>query len=92
VPAGPRLVITVSVILIVVVLLIVVIATTKLQTNQPNTQVIVNLLNGQQYFGAPHVYQGDYDGYSTNQWPVYYGPSTASQPILGHNQQKPAGA
>jgi hypothetical protein len=79
VPAGPRLVITVSVILIVVVLLIVVIATTKLQTNQPNTQVIVNLLNGQQYFGAPHVYQGDYNGKPTSQWPVYYGPNNASQ-------------
>jgi len=79
VPAGPRLVITVSVILIVVVLLIVVIATTKLQTNQPNTQVIVNLLNGQQYFGAPHVYQGDNGGTPTSQWPVYYGPNNASQ-------------
>jgi len=76
--ARPRLVITVSVMLLVAVLLIVS-ATTKAQTSQPYTQVIVNLENGQQYFAAPHVYQGDYDGYSTNQWPVYYGPSTASQ-------------
>jgi hypothetical protein len=79
VPAGPRLVITVSVILLVVVLLIVVIAMTKIQTNQPNTQVIVNLENGQQYFGAPHVYQGDNDGTPTSQWPVYYGPNNTSQ-------------
>jgi hypothetical protein len=78
VPARPRLVITVSATLLVAVLLIVS-ATTKAQTSQPYTQVIVNLENGQQYFGAPLVYQGDYNGYSTNQWPVYYGPSTASQ-------------
>jgi hypothetical protein len=52
-------------------------AVTKAQ--QPYTQVIMNLLNGQQYFGVPHVYQGDNGGTSTNQWPVYYGPSTASQ-------------
>jgi hypothetical protein len=78
VPARPRLVITVSVILLVAVLLIVS-ATTKAQTSQPYTQVIVNLENGQQYFGVPHVYQGDYDGYSINQWPAYYGPSNAGQ-------------
>jgi hypothetical protein len=81
VPARPRLVITVSVILLVAVLVIVS-ATTKAQTSQPYTQVIVNLLNGQQYFGVPHVYQGDQSelfSTSTSQWPVYYGPSTASQ-------------
>ena len=54
-------------------------ATTNAQTSQANTQVILDLLHGQQYFGVPHVYQGDYDGYSTNQWPVYYGPSGAGQ-------------
>ena len=43
------------------------------------TQVIMNLLNGQQYFGVPHVYQGDNYGTPTSQWPVYYGPSNASQ-------------
>jgi hypothetical protein len=43
------------------------------------TQVILNLLHGQQYFGVPHVYQGDNGGTPTSQWPVYYGPSTASQ-------------
>jgi hypothetical protein len=68
--------IAVSVILLVAVLLIVG-AVTKAQ--QPYTQVIMNLLNSQQYFGAPHVYQGDNDGSPTNSWPVYYGPSTASQ-------------
>jgi hypothetical protein len=68
--------IAVSVILLVVVLVIVS-ATTKAQ--QPYTQVIMNLLNGQQYFGTPHVYQGDNVGTPTSQWPVYYGPSTASQ-------------
>ena len=77
-PARPGLVITVSATLLVAVLLIVS-STAKAQTSQPYTQVIVNLENGQQYFGAPLVYQGDYNGYSTNQWPVYYGPSTASQ-------------
>ncbi len=43
-----------------------------------NYQVVLNLLNGQQYFGVPHVYQGDNDGSPTNSWPVYYGPSNAS--------------
>jgi hypothetical protein len=64
-----------SVILLAAVLVIVG-STTKAQ--QPYTQVIMNLLNGQQYFGVPHVYQGDNEGTPTNQWPVYYGPSTAS--------------
>jgi hypothetical protein len=41
--------------------------------------VILNLLNGHQYFGVPHVYQGDNDGSPTNKWPVYYGPNNASQ-------------
>ena len=75
-PTKHRLMIVASVILLVAVLVIVG-ATTKAQ--QPYTQVIVNLENGQQYFGVPHVYQGDDYGTPTNQWPVYYGPSTASQ-------------
>jgi len=47
----------------------------------PSTQqtIVLNLLNGQQYFGVPHVYQGDNDGAPTNSYPVYFGPSTASQ-------------
>jgi len=73
-----RLITTVSAILIVAVLVIVG-AVTKAQTSQSYVQVILNLLNGQQYFGVPHVYQGDNDGAPTSQWPVYYGPSTASQ-------------
>ena len=42
----------------------------------------MNLENGQQYFGAPHVYQGDQSelfSTGTSQWPVYYGPSNAGQ-------------
>ena len=54
-------------------------ATAKAQTDQANTQVILNLLNGQQYFGIPRVYQGDNQGAPTNSWPTYYGPSTASR-------------
>jgi len=77
VPARPRLVITVSVMLLVAVLVIVS-ATTKAQTSQ-YTQVIMNLGNGQQYFGVPHVYQGDNQGIPSSSWPLYYGPSTASQ-------------
>jgi len=77
VPARPRLVITVPVMLVAV--LLIVSSTAKAQTSQPYTQVMVNLENGQQYFEAPQVYQGDYDGAPTNQWPMYYGPSTASQ-------------
>jgi hypothetical protein len=41
-------------------------------------KVILNLLNGQQYF-VRHVFQGNNNGVPTNQWPVYYGPSSASQ-------------
>jgi hypothetical protein len=74
-----RLIIVASAILIVAVLVIVG-AVTKAQTSQTNAQVVIlNLLNGQQYFGAPHIYQGDYNGKPTNQWPVYYGPNNASQ-------------
>jgi len=58
--------------------------TKKLIPNPPptlpqNYQVILNLLNGQQYFGVPHVYQGDNYGTPTSQWPVYYGPNSANQ-------------
>ncbi|MFP3074350.1 MAG: hypothetical protein RXR04_04585, partial [Caldivirga sp.] len=75
----PRLIIVASAILIVAVLVIVG-AVTKAQASQTNAQVVIlNLLNGQQYFGVPHVYQGDNGGTPTNKWPVYYGPSTASQ-------------
>ena len=74
-----RLIIVASAILIVAVLVIVG-AVTKAQTSQTNAQVVIlNLLNGQQYFGVPHVYQGDNDGSPTNSWPVYYGPNNASQ-------------
>jgi len=73
-----RLIIVASAILIVAVLVIVG-AVTKAQTSQTNTQVILNLENGQQYFGVPHVYQGDNDGSPTSQWPVYLGPNNASQ-------------
>ena len=74
-PTKLKLMIAVSVILLAAVLVIIS-ATTKAQ--QPYTQVIMNLLNGQQYFGVPHVYQGDNYGKPTNQCPVYYGPSNAS--------------
>jgi len=87
----PRLIIVASAILIVAVLAIVS-AVTKAQTSQTNTQVIMNLLNGQQYFGVPHVYLGDDNGapsvcLTTSEellvtyscWPVYYGPNNASQ-------------
>ncbi|MFP3241133.1 MAG: hypothetical protein RXQ94_08375, partial [Caldivirga sp.] len=86
-----RLITTVLAILIVTVLVIVG-AVTKAQTSQTNAQVVIlNLLNGQQYFGVPHVYQGDYNGKPTNQWPVYLGPSNASKYWLkGHiNSDQP---
>jgi len=44
-----------------------------------NYQVVLNLLNGQQYFGVPPVYQGDNNGAPTNSYPVYYGPNNVSQ-------------
>ena len=67
-PARPRLVIAVSVVLLVVLVIVGVV--TRAQTSQSHTQVIMNLLNGQQYFGVPHVFIGK---------PVYYGPNNASQ-------------
>jgi len=85
-PTKPKLMIAVSVILLVAVLVIVG-AVTKAQ--QPYTQVIMNLLNGQQYFGVPHVYQGDNVGTPTNSYPKYYGPSTASQYWGTTNRNQP---
>ena len=76
---------------ILVVILVIIGASTKAQTSQANTRVILNLLNGQQHFGAPHIYQGDKNDAPTSQWPVYYGPSkaklywnstTINQPVL----------
>jgi hypothetical protein len=49
------------------------------ETINPPSADVMNLLNGLQAFYIPHVYQGDNGGTPTNQWPVYYGPSTASQ-------------
>ncbi|MFP3241129.1 MAG: hypothetical protein RXQ94_08355, partial [Caldivirga sp.] len=73
-----RLIIVASAILIVTMLVIVGV-TTKAQASQTNAQVVIlNLLNGQQYFGAPHIYQGDYYGAPATPWPVYLGPNNAS--------------
>jgi len=49
------------------------------ETINPPSADVMNLLNGLQAFYVPHVYQGDNNGNPTKQWPVYYGPSTASQ-------------
>jgi len=51
----------------------------KAETNQSYPQVVLNLLDGQQYFGLSHAHQGYNGVVPTNQWPVYCGPSTASQ-------------
>jgi len=51
----------------------------KAETNQPYPQVILNQLDGQQYFGLSHAHQGYNGVVPTSQWPVYCGPSTASQ-------------
>jgi len=48
------------------------------ETINPPSANVMNLLNGQQAFYVPHVYQGDVSGSRTNSYPVYYGPSTAS--------------
>jgi len=71
-----RLVITLIVLLITLIA-----ATAKAQASQ-NAQIILNLQNGQQHFGVPHIYQGDNGSFPigpTNQWPVYYGLNNASQ-------------
>jgi len=74
----PRPIAAVSAILLVTALVIVS-ATAKAQASQ-NTQIILNLLNGQQYFGVPHIYIGyTFLGNVTTQWPAYYSPSNASQ-------------
>jgi len=69
------------VIALIVLLITLIAATAKAQASQ-NAQIILNLLNGQQYFGVPHIYQGDNGTLPigpTNKWPVYYGPGNASQ-------------
>jgi len=49
------------------------------ETINPPSANVMNLLNGLQAFYVQHVYQGDNNGKSTKSYPVYYGPSTASQ-------------
>jgi hypothetical protein len=49
------------------------------ETLAPPSANVMNLLNDQNAIYVKHVYQGDYQGSSTSSWPVYYGPSTASQ-------------
>ncbi len=49
------------------------------ETINPPSANVMNLLNDQNAIYVPHVYQGDYQGSGTRSWPVYYGPSTASQ-------------
>ncbi len=65
--------------MLIVAVLAIVGAVTKAQMNQSHTQIILNLLNGQQYFGVPHVYEGVNYGLPTKLWPVYYGLNNASQ-------------
>ncbi|ABW00977.1 hypothetical protein [Caldivirga maquilingensis] len=52
--------------------------TETLNLKQPSFN-IMNLLNGYQNWYVPHVYQGDYQGTRTYQWPVYYPLSAAPQ-------------
>ena len=76
-----RLIVVVSIMLLIALTLISIITTAQsgaTPSQYYTTQVILNLENGQQYFGAPHIYSG-YHYSPTSQWPVYYGPSTASQ-------------
>jgi len=49
------------------------------ETLAPPSANVMNLFNGQNAIYVPHVYQGDHQGSSNSSWPVYYGPSTASQ-------------
>jgi len=49
------------------------------ETINPPSANVMNLLNGQNAIYVSHIYQGDNDTKPTNQWPVYYGPSKASQ-------------
>jgi hypothetical protein len=88
--AKSRPITAVSAVLLVTALVIVS-ATARAQTSQ-NTQIILNLLNGQQYFGVPHVYIGyTFLGNITTQWPAYYSPSNASQywSLAGINSDQP---
>jgi len=91
VPARLKSIITISIVLLAAVLVLAS-AVTKAQSGQNNTQVIMNLLNGQQYFSVPHIYLGDDGGVPSACptaseellviyfcWPVYYGLNNASQ-------------
>jgi len=49
------------------------------ETINPPSANVMNLLNGQNAIYVKHVYQGDDDTKPTKRWPVYYGPSKASQ-------------
>jgi len=49
------------------------------ETINPPSANVMNLFNGQNAIYVPHVYQGDHQGSRTRSWPVYYGPSKASQ-------------
>jgi len=48
------------------------------ETINPPTADIMNLLNGQQSWYVPHVYQGDSNGRVNTNYPTYYGSNTAS--------------
>ena len=65
----------------ILAILVLVAATAKAQTSQicTCTRIILDLLNGQRYFGISHVYQGDYYGSPTNLWPMYYTPLAISR-------------
>ncbi|WP_069808108.1 hypothetical protein [Vulcanisaeta thermophila] len=52
--------------------------TETLNLKQPSFNVM-NLLNGQQNWYVPHVYQGDTNQNPTSSYPIYYPPSTAPQ-------------
>ncbi|MGC8596804.1 MAG: hypothetical protein ACP5NY_02685 [Thermocladium sp.] len=60
------------------------------ETILPVTANVMNLLNGVTQFYVPHIYQGDYQGNPTNNWPIliiknqgiYWTVSSINQPIL----------
>ncbi|WP_243675607.1 hypothetical protein [Vulcanisaeta distributa] len=71
---------TVKIMIMIIMLIFIVFNSMVMaQQSQCNGVVVMNLTMVGQVWCTPHIYQGDYNGQPVGNYPVYYGPSNASQ-------------
>ncbi|PSN89821.1 hypothetical protein B9Q08_06160 [Candidatus Marsarchaeota G2 archaeon ECH_B_SAG-M15] len=65
-------------VIIMVIIVVTAVVSSLVVLGQGSTHIILDLLGGQQYFGASYVHLGDNGGTPSAAWPVYYNQTDAS--------------